>query len=84
MFVGDNEYDFTAYINFLPVCSRCRKIIDRTIGIDEMQYGVPYSDISPRVCPNCGAIFTTIHIPTRLPFTEDEYWNSTLIASRCI
>lgn len=75
-----------AEINFLPVCSNCRAILDdreidvksvyeryneyetwefKELTIKDILMRQPM--IQPYLCPNCGEVFTTITIPTRLP-----------------
>lgn len=59
-----------AEINFLPVCSNCHQVINKTISY--MPDNAPYT-ITPSCCPNCGAFFETITIPTKFPFYTEEY-----------
>ena len=63
-------------IMFLPVCTKCLKIIWQEvdmpkrvdiIGDSPKLMGAIY-DISPDKCPHCGALFNYITIPTKLPF----------------
>lgn len=62
-------------IEFLPVCSHCQHIIRRPIDYEEhsepilggkYHYRVPHFD--PPRCPNCGKMFESVIMPTRLPF----------------
>ena len=59
-----------AEINFLPVCSNCHQVPRKTINY--MPDNAPYT-ITPYCCPNCGALFETITIPTGFPFYTEEY-----------
>lgn len=62
-----------AEITFLPVCSRCRKIINKEIKYEEHYAGSSFykvHEISPFTCPTCNAFFTSISMPQRLPFKE--------------
>lgn len=76
-----------AKIEFLPVCSKCHKVI-----YDKIDYeaDIEYHDtdtkgrfatrehwIYPAVCTNCGSHFVGINMPTTLPFD-----NSPTILSR--
>lgn len=61
-----------AEINFLPVCSACRAILDdHEINIEYIDGGekvLPRCQIVPVVCPYCHRTFDAITIPTKLPF----------------
>ena len=63
-----------ASIMFMPVCTKCLKIIwqevDASQSIDFI--GATY-DISPNKCPHCGALFNSIEIPAKLPFNLYDY-----------
>lgn len=70
-----------ASILFMPVCTKCLKIIWQTIegrekyeiiGGSQRYMGVTY-DISPSKCPYCGAWFNNIAMPTKLPFDATEH-----------
>lgn len=69
-----------AEINFLPVCSNCRHILDDQ-EIDCVESAEEYKlrsqsmlitrippQIIPAICPRCKSSFLTIAMPTRLPF----------------
>ena len=70
-----------ASILFMPVCTKCLKIIwqeidgRQSVGIicgSPRLMGATY-DISPDKCPHCGAWFNNITIPTKLPFNAYDY-----------
>ena len=71
----------TASIMFMPVCTKCLKIIWRKIDARQSVDTVCGSprlinatyDISPDECPHCGALFNNITIPTKLPFNSCDY-----------
>lgn len=72
-----------AEINFVPVCSNCKKIITTTIDYtidDENEYTtknnylIKQYQIKPYRCPYCGEHFEIITMPTKLPF-EYSYHN---------
>lgn len=63
-----------AGINFLPVCSNCRAILDdHEITIENgMNLAPPIVKmitpwVSPTHCPHCGAAFDRITMPSGLP-----------------
>ena len=70
-----------ASITFMPVCTKCWKIIWQEIdgrqsvgivcGSPRLMY--PTYDISPDKCPHCGTLFNNITIPTKLPFNSYDY-----------
>lgn len=70
-----------ASIMFVPVCTKCWKIIWQEIDVQQRvsnicgSPGVMYAtyDISPNKCPHCGALFDNVTIPTRLPFNAYDY-----------
>jgi len=73
-----------AEIRFMPVCTECKKIIFERIDCNNMvwqkdtiRYCVNYQ-LTPYSCPNCGAIFEQIEIPTRLPFDNRDMENEEL------
>ena len=84
----------TATISYLPVCTNCNTIIWDKIDYKEpdleieqnsrhLNYSALHSgEVQPRKCVNCGAIFTSIEIPTKLPFDNrrqnDECANKTV------
>ena len=66
-----------ARIDFLPVCSNCRGILDfevidckyeesNTTG--NMYKLLKRPHISPEYCPFCGLFFEEITMPTKLPY----------------
>lgn len=65
-----------AEINFLPVCSNCRTILDdQLIDLAENvtlhgqpAYAVKDYSIVPRFCPKCREYFSSITMPTKIPF----------------
>lgn len=70
-----------ASIMFMPVCTKCWKIIWQEIDVRQNVgvirgsswiMGATY-DISPYKCPHCGAWFNNITIPTKLPFNTYDY-----------
>ena len=70
-----------ASILFMPVCTKCLKIIWQRIE-GSQRIGLvcgfprlvgPTYDISPSQCPHCGAWFDNITIPTKLPFEATEH-----------
>jgi len=60
-----------ASIMFMPVCTKCWKIIWQEIDAQERMGSM--HNISPYECPNCGALFDNITIPTKLPFDPYDY-----------
>lgn len=64
-------------INFLPVCSNCRTILDDQlidIAVEETsdfecaKYVERRSvSVVPRLCPKCREFFTCITMPTKIP-----------------
>ena len=70
-----------ASIMFMPVCTKCLKIIWQEIDGQQSVgdiYGSPRLmgakyNISPDKCPHCGAWFNNITIPTKLPFNLYDY-----------
>jgi len=72
-----------ASIMFMPVCTKCLKIILQEIDVQQRDCNVFDSprlmgatyDISPDKCPHCGAWFNNITIPTKLPFNAYDYVN---------
>ena len=75
-----------AEIHFLPVCSHCGVVLWGELINYEPVFEEPEKDdykikfqcgheIKPYMCKNCGALFTSIHMPLKLPFdTEEELW----------
>ena len=75
----------TASIQFLPVCSACKKVLFwETIDVvkyvnafehDHKDSHIPSlwyagQDVTePEKCPYCGAFFDQVEMPTKLPFT---------------
>ena len=65
-----------AEIKFLPVCSKCNKIIWEQINyeaqLDKFANSRVYAfcsyAITPYECPYCGEVFESITMPTKLPF----------------
>lgn len=66
-----------ADILFRPICSNCHCIIDETVDYQEIDFSSLRVDwkhyarmyhIIPYACKNCGSIFDSIEIPTKLPF----------------
>jgi hypothetical protein len=67
-----------ASIDFLPVCSNCRAILDdQYISIEEEIVEIPIRAglvgscqyyVKPPQCPACGEYFVSITIPNQLPF----------------
>ena len=70
-----------AEINFLPVCSNCRTILDdQLIDFieDEIHNESPYVllknfHIVPKFCPKCKEYFSLITMPTELPVQSKAY-----------
>lgn len=60
----------TATIEFLPICSNCKKEIRSIIDYRFEPLSQDGCEISPLICPECGAIFTSITIPRTLPFNN--------------
>ena len=64
-----------AEINFLPVCSACRAILDdheinfvgMNLKIANTMMTAPDTTIQPMRCPYCGAYFDRITMPAELP-----------------
>ena len=67
-----------ASILFMPVCTKCLKIIWQTVDAKEerVDNGRPFigsnCEIYPNKCPHCGTWFDHIVIPTKLPFNAVE------------
>ena len=74
-----------AELNFLPVCSECKRILyGYTVDViyDPEQIGskkydwkpviAPRPQIYPQHCPFCGAEFASITMPRKLPFKQGE------------
>ena len=70
-----------ASILFMPVCTKCLKIIFQTVDGQERYgsvcgrpqlIGAAY-DITPEKCPHCGSFFNNITMPTKLPFNVTEH-----------
>ena len=65
-----------ADILFRPICSNCLCIIDETVDYREIDFlsredwmhGARTYEITPYRCKNCGCVFDSIEIPTKLPF----------------
>lgn len=69
-----------AEIMFLPVCTKCNKIVYACIDVEGnferyRQYMFPSYKVCPNICPNCGEHFEAIKIPTRLPFDNRQKMN---------
>ena len=63
-----------ASILFMPVCTKCLKIIWETIDVQQRVGAISAAyDISPDKCPYCGTWFNNIAIPTKLPFNAYDY-----------
>ena len=70
-----------AKIVFVPVCSKCEKIIFQTVDYSQGPLVLPEAEpfivkdrgiISPDKCPRCGAYFDCIIMPQSLPFDMDD------------
>lgn len=71
-----------ARIEFRPVCSACKQVIFKTVDVEEPiadNYarcdGRPIfmpmdPTIKPSRCPSCGALFESIIMTDRIPFTD--------------
>ena len=64
-----------AEINFLPVCSNCKKVILVEVNVEYVdvwslneKLASKEPIIYPGICPYCGAYFDSITIPGTLPF----------------
>lgn len=66
-----------ASISFVPMCTNCKQIIWDVIDYKEAYRqpdvlgGARYfkdHEISPERCPNCGKIFESIEVPTKIPY----------------
>ena len=75
----NKENNGLSEIHFLPVCTKCRTVINDTVNFEYLDNVPDDSDrvvipreyrISPHKCDKCGAVFTSIIIPTQLPFEE--------------
>ena len=64
-----------ASILFMPVCTKCLKIIWQEIDGRQSVGAICGSPryISPDKCPHCGTWFNNITIPTKLPFNAYDY-----------
>ena len=61
--------DWNAKILFRPICSHCKNIVKEQIECRKDMFD---TFISPLKCDYCGRIFTSIEIPTSLPFNNEE------------
>ena len=69
-------------ILFVPVCSKCERIIRSTVDyeVDGMNIDGSKSSfirngvIVPERCHFCGARFDSISMPTKLPFDPDQFF----------
>jgi len=59
-------------ILFMPVCTKCLKIIWQTVDCDDKH------NIVPDKCPYCGTWFDRIAMPTKLPFDARDYTEETI------
>lgn len=68
-----------ADIVFAPICSNCGLPIYMDIEVEDLDYLksdvsvyegaiLHHIQVSPHVCPNCGAYFKVVKMPTRLPY----------------
>ena len=67
-----------AEIHFMPVCSNCGTILPGIVYVDAEAEPIPYAnyelyaptymEVHPRRCPRCNHIFSSILMPTKLPF----------------
>ena len=67
-----------AEIHFMPVCSNCGTILTDMVYVDAEAEPIPYAnddlyapmyvEVHPRRCPRCNHIFSSILMPTKLPF----------------
>lgn len=64
-----------AEINFLPVCSNCKKVILVEVNVEYVdvwslneKLANKEPIINPGICPYCRAYFDSITIPRTLPF----------------
>ena len=68
-----------ADIVFAPICSNCGLPIYVDITVEDLNYIdqqasiyenkiLHHRRISPYMCPNCGAYFEVVKMPTRLPY----------------
>ena len=64
-----------ATIQFMPVCSNCKKILLETINVDSFYEEVTDKNalyirytITPPMCPYCKTHFNSITMPTKLPY----------------
>lgn len=66
-----------AEIKFKPVCCSCGFVIDGLVDCSSYTTSIdtdpPFVrtvwNITPNKCPRCGAKFTDITVPTKLPYT---------------
>lgn len=66
-----------ATIQFMPVCTKCKKVIFDYIDCNNEVWhmdnvGYVNCQITPYSCPNCGAIFEEVTMPTELPFDNRD------------
>ena len=57
-------------IQFMPVCTKCGSVLYEDIDCI-VEDTIPH--INPRVCPTCGCPFTSITMPTKLPYHYDKF-----------
>ena len=69
-----------AEIHFAPICSRCGAVLYRKkidieledldlLGCESLSFMPQIARITPDRCPCCGAVFTLIQAPAKLPYT---------------
>lgn len=73
-----------ATINFLPVCSNCHQVLwgvtvdvichQELVHKDNSIVGMLRADAYPATCPYCREAFTSITMPTELPYYCESLW----------
>ena len=73
-----------ATIDFLPVCSNCHQVLwGETINVicdkelvdkGNSIVGMLRTNVYPATCPHCRELFTSIAMPTYLPYYCEPLW----------
>ncbi len=69
-----------ALIDFLPVCSKCHQVLwGEEVGVEERditldKYVNRSREVYPYRCPYCKDVFTSIVMPTDIPYYCEPLW----------